>query len=127
MRTILVLLLLPLLLACQSKPERTSFAVELTDVGQLDPGSLKVPLGATVRWKNTGLIPRQIAPIQGQNSPLHSGWLYPGEVWSYTFTQPGTYRYAGLYRSGFQGMAHEQDPLGVLEVGAGAPARTGRP
>ena len=37
--------------------------------------------------------------------------LYPGQMWSHTFDQPGTYLFAA-----FGKMARPDNPLGVLEV-----------
>ena len=54
------------------------------------PGSVNVPVGATVRWTNHDDIPHNIYSTENK---FHSPVLDTDEKWSYTFKDPGTYPY----------------------------------
>jgi plastocyanin len=54
------------------------------------PANLTVPVGANVTWTNTGKRPHTVSADDGS---FDSGRLDPGEQFSHTFTQPGTYTY----------------------------------
>ena len=70
-----------------------------------DPAHLTVKVGDTVTWQNTGNVIHhatsdpsaamkadEVAMPNGAK-PFDSGFLHPGESFSYTFTVPGTYKY----------------------------------
>lgn len=59
------------------------------------PGTLTVKAGAGVTWKNEGEAPHMVTSVE-KGGPLESGMLDPGESWSHTFTEPGTYEYRCL-------------------------------
>ena len=55
-----------------------------------DPGQLTVAPGTTVTWVNKGQAPHTTTADDGT---WDSGTLQPGEDFSFTFDQPGTYTY----------------------------------
>jgi plastocyanin len=55
-----------------------------------DPGQLTVAPGTTVTWVNEGEAPHTTTADDGT---WDSGTLQPGEDFSFTFDQPGTYTY----------------------------------
>src|SRR5215212_7989250 len=55
-----------------------------------DPGQLTVAPGTTVTWVNNGQAPHTTTADDGT---WDSGTLQPGEDFSFTFDQPGTYTY----------------------------------
>ena len=106
--TLLALSAAPLLAACSIVTRRQRFNVTMSgpDPTMFIPGSLTIPLGATVVWKNNGIYPHTATcqPAQGQGDssyaklpegaqPLNSRDLYPGQAWSYTFTTAGEFVY----------------------------------
>ncbi|MEV0337568.1 cupredoxin family copper-binding protein [Nocardia sp. NPDC050713] len=68
-----------------------SVTVDVDDM-KFSPENVTVGVGDTVRWKFSDKAPHSVQGIgdkaMGINSPIFDN----GE-WSYTFTQPGTYRY----------------------------------
>ena len=54
------------------------------------PGTLTVPVGATVRWQNLDGEPHTTVSIDGV---FRSGALDQGDSYTFTFKTPGTYRY----------------------------------
>ncbi len=54
------------------------------------PATMTVPVGTTVTWTNNGLDLHTATSFDGL---FDSGTLQPGESFSYTFDQPGEYRY----------------------------------
>ena len=79
------------------------------------PEKLTVKVGTTVEFKNTGQVIHDVTtdPSVAQDKsdvsippdakPFDSGFIPPGQSWSYTFTVPGRYRYAWV--------PHEQDRM----------------
>lgn len=72
------------------------------------PAAIRIRAGQTVQWRNTSRVdhtvtadkslaanPANVILPAGAQS-FHSGEIDPGQVWSYTFTLPGTYRYVCL-------------------------------
>src|SRR5918997_5012518 len=64
-------------------------AVQVVDFA-FEPGTLTVPAGATVTWTNAGNRPHTVTADDGS---FDSGRLDPGEQFSQTFDQPGTFAY----------------------------------
>ena len=56
------------------------------------PGTLTVPAGTTVTWTNYDVAPHTVTEVSGP-VPVSSPELHQGQSWSFTFEQPGTYRY----------------------------------
>jgi len=95
-----------LLTACSIRTSRQRFTVDMSgpEPTMFLPGSLTIPQGATVVWKNKDLYPHTVTcqPSQANGAyaklpkgaqPWDSGDLYTGQMWSYTFTTPGQYVY----------------------------------
>lgn len=70
-----------------------------------EPSRLSIKVGDTVEWKNVGtsihhastdsssaVNPADVSNPAGAK-PFDSGFLQPGQSFSYTFTVPGTYKY----------------------------------
>lgn len=55
-----------------------------------EPATLSVPAGTTVTWRNDGARPHTITADDGA---FDSGRLDPGEAFSFTFDQAGTFAY----------------------------------
>ncbi len=55
-----------------------------------DPGTITVPAGTTVTWTNNGNRPHTVTADDGS---FDSGRLDPGEQFSQTFAQPGSFTY----------------------------------
>lgn len=90
-----------------SPPERVDATVTM-GMTSFNPETITINSGQTVQWRNTSLIthtvtadksmannPANVQLPQGAES-FHSGDVEAGQVWSYTFTVPGTYRYVCL-------------------------------
>jgi plastocyanin len=86
------------------------------------PATIRIRPGQTVQWRNTSIMthtvtadPRLAANAANVQLPqgaptFHSGTVRAGQVWSYTFTVPGIYRYVCL--------PHErQGMVGTVVVG----------
>ena len=54
------------------------------------PRSLTVSSGTTVTWRNNGSV---IHTVTSDSGLFNSGPIYPGQTFSYTFTNPGTFNY----------------------------------
>src|SRR5215212_9057736 len=65
-----------------------------------EPGTVPVPVGATVTWTNTGNRPHTVTADDGS---FDSGRLDPGEQFSQTFDQPGTFAYHCGFHPEMQG------------------------
>jgi plastocyanin len=70
-----------------------------------EPAVLTIKVGQTVEWKNVGnsvhhassdpstaVNPTEVSNPPGAK-PFDSGFLQPGQSFTYTFTVPGTYKY----------------------------------
>jgi plastocyanin len=70
-----------------------------------EPARLTIRVGETVEWKNVGnsvhhassdpstaVNPAEVSNPPGAK-PFDSGFLQPGQTFTYTFTVPGTYKY----------------------------------
>lgn len=94
--------------ACSITTRQQRYTVEMSgpNMAWFTPGSLTVPLGATVVWKNNNTYPHTVTcdptladqygayadlPVDAQ--PWDSGDIYAGEMWSHTFLTPGQYIY----------------------------------
>ena len=74
-------------------------AVQVVDFA-FEPGTLTVPAGATVTWTNAGSRPHTVTADDGS---FDSGRLDPGEQFSQTFDQPGTFTYFCGFHPEMQG------------------------
>lgn len=64
--------------------------VDMTS-SQFNPAQLTVHVGDTVVWVNHDPFAHTVTSDAG--NALDSPWIQPGEWWSHTFTQAGTYAY----------------------------------
>src|SRR5215218_4904007 len=82
------------------------FDVSVVDFA-FEPGTLSVPAGATVTWTNAGSRPHTVTADDGS---FDSGRLDPGEQFSQTFDQPGTFTYHCGFHSEMQGSIVVAEP-----------------
>ena len=89
-------------------------AAAVVDMGfaSFDPEVVHIHAGQTVEWRNTALITHNVsddksvaadpadASIPAGAIPFNSGDLPAGEVYSTTFTVPGTYKYFCMRHEG---------------------------
>jgi plastocyanin len=102
----------PLLSACQPA---LPYVVEIHDEEGYRPGSVTVPRGSTVRWKNVGVAPPSAtddpskahtptdAALPPGAAPWDSGPLYAGQAWSVVLETPGRYTYFSTLDEGLTG------------------------
>jgi plastocyanin len=104
----------------------TAFDVSVVDFA-FEPGTVSVPVGATVTWTNTGSRPHTVTADDGS---FDSGRLDPGEQFSQTFDQPGTFSYHCGFHPEMQGsivVAEPQEQAAASDEAtptAGEPAST---
>jgi plastocyanin len=55
-----------------------------------DPPEITVPAGTTVTWTNLGVDLHTVTSVAGQ---FDSAGLMPGDMYAFTFAEPGEYRY----------------------------------
>jgi plastocyanin len=77
-------------------------AVEIVDI-DYDPKEATVPVGATVKWTNTGDLPHTVTKEDGPGPDFDSGTLQPGDTYEETFTTPGQIAYLCTIHSGQDG------------------------
>jgi plastocyanin len=58
--------------------------------GYFEPADITIPAGTTVVWTNEGEKPHVVTAHDGS---FASPTLYPGETYTVTFYEPGTYTY----------------------------------
>jgi plastocyanin len=89
---LLALALVTLLVPVQAgvvRAQAEAFNVQVVDFA-FQPADLTVPVGATVTWTNAGQRPHTVSADDGS---FDSGRLDPGETFSHTFTEPGTFSF----------------------------------
>ena len=104
--TVILAVLIPLLagsassrigpVAAQSGAE---IAVQVVDFA-FEPAMVMIEPGTTVTWTNAGDRPHTVTADDGS---FDSGRLDPGETFSYTFDQPGTFTYVCGFHPEMQG------------------------
>ena len=118
--TVTLAILIPLLgvpassrivpVAAQSGAE---IAVQVVDFA-FEPAMVMIEPGTTVTWTNAGDRPHTVTADDGS---FDSGRLDPGETFSYTFDQPGTFTYVCGFHPEMQGSvmvaAAQTDDFGV--------------
>src|SRR5215207_6548556 len=108
--------------------QEAAFDVQVVDFA-FEPATVTVPAGATVTWTNTGSRPHTVTADDGS---FDSGRLDPGEQFSQTFDQPGTFTYHCGFHPEMQGeivvteqaaeSATTPEPEQVDESGEATPA-----
>ncbi|MCA2210308.1 cupredoxin family copper-binding protein [Nocardia rosealba] len=68
-----------------------ALTVEVSDM-KYSPAQATIKVGQTVTWKFSDKAPHNVQGIGDKAMGINSPIIDKGE-WSYTFTQPGTYRY----------------------------------
>ena len=67
------------------------------EVGVLDntfrPDEVEVAAGTEVVWENGGRNDHNVLPVEGDDWGVEADDFAPGDVYSYRFTEPGTYAY----------------------------------
>jgi plastocyanin len=66
----------------------TSVAATVVD-NRFQPATLSIGVGTTVTWTNAGT---NLHTLTSPDGLFESGVLQPGQTFSYTFSQPGTYQ-----------------------------------
>ena len=89
-------------------------ATAVVDMGfaSFEPAEVHIRVGQKVEWRNTALITHNVsddksvaadpndASLPQGALPFNSGDLPAGEVYSQTFTVPGTYKYFCIHHEG---------------------------
>src|SRR5829696_7449145 len=83
-----------------------AFDISVVDFA-FEPATLSVPVSATVTWTNTGARPHTVTADDGS---FDSGRLDPGEQFSQTFDQPGTFAYHCGFHPEMQGSIVVTEP-----------------
>ncbi len=65
-----------------------------------NPSSVTVAVGGTVTWTNNDSMPHNVTSASGA---FRSTTLQPGQVFTFTFTAPGTYPYSCTLHGGMNG------------------------
>ena len=87
-------------------------AVEMNDNLRFAPTEITIKAGDTVEWRNTGSVRHTVTADPGRApgsknialpasaETFDSGWVKGGQVFRYTFSEPGVYRYICLPHEG---------------------------
>ncbi|MCH8213304.1 MAG: hypothetical protein IIC54_04455 [Proteobacteria bacterium] len=90
----------------------TIIAVEMNDNLRFAPTEITIKAGDTVEWRNTGSVRHTVTADPGRApgsknialpagaETFDSGWVKGGQVFRYTFSEPGVYRYICLPHEG---------------------------
>jgi len=98
-----------------------TFDVRMEDI-RYAPATLTVQVGDTVRWTNRDVVPHTVTPTDkaAWGSPgsgdASATWLAQGETWSFTFTEPGTYRYFCIPHASKQANGEYAGMVGTVVV-----------
>ena len=95
-------------------PPRDRYEV-VADDNLFKSAGLTIRAGATVAWQNVGTRPHTVTALHGT---FASGNLEPGQQFTHTFAQPGTYTYLCDYHAGM---------VGTINVVAAAAGQAPRP
>ncbi|MGE0794739.1 MAG: plastocyanin/azurin family copper-binding protein [Microbacteriaceae bacterium] len=86
--------------------------IEMTDALKFSPQRVTIKVGGTVTWENPSTVvhtatgdPDKVADADNVSLPdgaeaWDSGFVRPGDSFSHTFTEPGTYEYACIPHEG---------------------------
>ncbi|MET9210880.1 MULTISPECIES: cupredoxin domain-containing protein [unclassified Nocardia] len=75
----------------QTEHKPTNLTVDVSGM-KYSPADATIKVGETVTWKFSDKAPHNVQGIGDKAMGINSPIIDKGE-WSYTFTQPGTYRY----------------------------------
>ncbi len=82
-----------------SPPPPVTGGVTIVD-NAFTPASKTVSTGSTVVWTNTGVVPHTVTSSSGG---FDSGFLFTGDTYRRTFSNPGTYDYVCTIHPGMSG------------------------
>jgi plastocyanin len=86
--------------------------IDMTDALEFSPEQVTVSVGGTVTWENPSTVvhtatgdPDAVADpdnveLPDGAEPFDSGFVQPGDSFSHTFTEPGTYQYVCIPHEG---------------------------
>lgn len=103
------------LVLAPSPTRAATHSVQIQD-STFGPVTLTVSVGDTVTWTNADDRPHTVTAGGGQ---FDSGNLDPGQTFSFTFTEPGTYAYVCSY--------HDEMSAGIVVESADPTAATAAP
>lgn len=96
--------------------------VRMKDI-QFAPSVLRVPVGATVTWRNDDPMGHTVTPAdkaqwgsQGSGDDVDD-WLQQGNTWSFTFSKPGVYVYYCLPHASKGADGQYRGMVGTIVVG----------
>lgn len=88
--------------AGEAEREGTTVEVRMENI-QYMPREVSVPVGGTVRWKNTDTPPHTVTSESGG---FDSGQLQPGETYEHRFERPGKVDYLCTIHPGQTGVVN---------------------
>ena len=83
--------------AATPAPAASPYVVSMKDFA-FSPATIRVPAGATVRWKNDDSVAHTVT-----SKGFDSGNLDGGRSFTFTFTKSGSYAYVCTYHPGMTG------------------------
>jgi plastocyanin len=91
--------------AVQSAAPASNVPIKIVHIiaSSFDPPIVNVKAGATVTWTNEDRISHHVEhlpELPGDKRLFQSEPLYPGESFSYTFKEPGRYKYSDPQQAG---------------------------
>ena len=121
MRTTLLLLLAAVTAAVASAPATAATrTVDIRRAG-FEPATVTITAGDTVIWRNRDTVNHQVSSDTGAFvSPI----LRPNQTYSFTFANPGTYRYRDALEPAERGTIIVRDPPASVSIATSAAAVT---
>ncbi len=101
----IAILMLGLMVACDNDNDDAQPANEVRmDDNTFLPDELTVNSGTEVRWVNTDDVDHTVTSLDG----LFDEYLEPGDEFTYTFIDSGTYPYVCTIHAGMEGVINVQ-------------------
>lgn len=95
---------------CINQSKTATYTVEIIN-SSFQPSSIAVTMGTTVIWKNLG---GEIETVTSPDASFASGNIPKGYEFSFTFLQPGVYKYYSMNRRSAYGVVVVTAPDGSL-------------
>jgi len=95
--------------AAAPAPVASPYVISIKDFA-FSPATIKIPVGATVRWKNDDSVAHTVT-----SKGFDSGNLDSGRSFTFTFTKSGSYAYVCTYHQSMTGTV-------VVDAPADAPS-----
>lgn len=87
------------------EPEEGDEVVVTMTSRTFEPAQVTISAGTTIRWENTSNIPHTVTSgTRGSPTGLFDVNLAPGEVFSFTFEEPGVFDYYCIPHPGMDGV-----------------------